>query len=58
MAERREQAHRIVRERDRAKFLVKMFRIVVRGIHDQGVHGHGTRDRNGKKHAPEARRVR
>ena len=41
MAEGQEQAHRVVQERHEAEPLVEASRIVVRGIHDQGVHGHG-----------------
>ena len=44
--------------------LAEAFRVVIRGIHDQGVHGHGFTggqgplDRIGEKHAPEAAPVR
>ena len=60
MAERKEQAHRVVRERQEAEPLVEAFRVVVRRIHDQGVHGygfagsHGPLDRIGEEHAFEA----
>ena len=64
MAEREEQAHRVVRERREAEPLVETFRVVVRGVHDQGVHGDGfadgrdALDRIGEKHASESESVR
>ena len=64
MAERKEQAHWVVSERDKAESLVETFRVVVCGIQDQGVHGHsltgghGPLDRIGEKHAPETTPVR
>ena len=59
MAEREEQAHRVVRERREAKPLVDALRTVVRGVHDEGVHGHilagghDALDRIGEKHVPQ-----
>ncbi len=64
MAERKGQTQRVVRERREAEPLVEAFRVVIRGIHDQGVHvygfagSHGPLDHIGKKQASEAAPVR
>ena len=64
MAEREEQAHRVVGQRYESKSLIEALCVLVHGIHDQGVHGngltgsHGPLDRIGKKHASKTASVR
>ena len=64
MGERKEQAQRVVRERGEAEPLVEAFRTVVRGVHDQRVHGdglsggHDALEGIGEKQAPETAPLR
>ncbi len=64
MAEREEQAHRVVGQRYESKSLIEALCVLVHGIHDQGVNGngltgnHGPLDRIGKKHASKTASVR
>ena len=44
---RKEKAHRVVSERQEAEPFVEAFRVIVRGIHEHGVHGHGFTGRPG-----------